>query len=72
VITTLKTVIEQHGRWGIWKCFERLLALGHSWNHKQVYRAYYALGLKQVRRTKKRMPTRVVVPLQAPPQLNST
>ncbi len=72
VITALQAVLEQHGRWGFWKCFERLRALGHAWNHKRVYRVYCALGLNQVRRTKKRVPTREVVPLQAPPQLNTT
>ena len=33
---------------------------------------YCALKLNQVRRTKKRVPTRVKVPLKAPPQLNDT
>lgn len=72
VITALHAVIEKHGRWGFWKCFDRLRSLGHAWNHKRVYRVYCALGLNQVRRTKKRVPTREVVPLHAPPQLNTT
>lgn len=72
VITALQAVLERHGRWGFWKCFERLRALGHGWNHKRVYRVYRALGLNQVRWTKKRVPTREVVPLNAPPQLNTT
>jgi putative transposase len=72
VITALEAVLERHGRWGFWKCFERLRALGYTWNHQRVYRVYCALGLNQVRRTKKRVPTREVVPLHAPPQLNKT
>jgi putative transposase len=72
VITALQAVLERHGRWGFWKCFDRLRAVGHAWNHKRVYRVYCALGLHQVRRTKKRVPTREVVPLNAPPQLNTT
>ncbi len=72
VITALQAVLERHGRWGFCKCFDRLRALGHAWNHKRVYRVYCALGLNQVRRTKKRVPTREVVPLNAPPQLNTT
>jgi putative transposase len=72
VVTALQAVIEQHGRWGFWKCFDRLRALGHAWNHKRVYRVYCALGSNQVRRTKMRVPTREVVPLHAPPPLNTT
>jgi putative transposase len=29
VITALQAVIEQHGRWGFWKCVDRLRARGH-------------------------------------------
>jgi putative transposase len=72
IISALQTVLEQHGRWGFWKCFDRLRALGHPWNHKRVHRVYCALGLNQVRRTKKRLPQREVMPLNAPAQLNDT
>ena len=72
VIAALQAVVAQHGRWGFWKCFARLRALGHLWNHKRVYRVYRALKLNQVRRTKKRVPKRDVVPLQAPAQRNDT
>jgi putative transposase len=72
VIAALTTVIAAECRWGFWKCFDRLRALGHAWNHKRVYRVYCALKLNQVRRTKKRVPTRTVVPLHALPQLNDT
>ncbi len=72
IIAALQAVIAQHGRWGFWKCFDRVRALGHPWNHKRVYRVYRALRLNQVRRTKKRVPTRTVTPLAAPPRLNDT
>ncbi len=72
VITALQAIVAQHGRWGFCKCFDRLRALGHQWNHKRVYRVYRALGLNHVRRTKKRLPKRDVVPLQAPARLNDT
>lgn len=45
VITALQAVLERHGRRGFWKCFDRLRALGHAWNHKRVYGVYCALGL---------------------------
>jgi putative transposase len=70
VIAALTAVIAAECRWGFWKCFDRLRALGHAWNHKRVYRVYCALKLNQVRRTKKRVPPRTVVPLHALPQLN--
>jgi putative transposase len=26
-------IVEQHGRWGFWKCFDRLRLDGRPWNH---------------------------------------
>lgn len=72
VITALRAVLQRQGRWGFWKCFERLRALELAWNYKRVYCAYHALGLNQVRRTKKRLPNRDAMPLNAPPRLNTT
>jgi putative transposase len=72
IIAALMTLIAQEHRWGFWKCRHRLRDLGHMWNHKRIYRVYCAIKLNQVRRTKKRVPTRVKVPLQAVAQLNDT
>ena len=72
IIAALTALVAEDGRWGFWKCFDRLRALGHGWNHKRVYRVYCALKLNHVRRTKKRVPPRTVVPLNAVPQLNDT
>ena len=59
-------MVEAHPRWGFWKCFARLRAKGHPWNHKRVHRIYRALGLNQPRRTRRRLPARVLEPLVVP------
>ena len=72
IIRALTALIAQEGRWGFWKCRNRLRDMGYRWNYKRLYRVYLALKLNQVRRTKKRVPTRVKVPLQAVAKLNDT
>lgn len=72
VITALQGVSTEHSRWGVWTCFDRLRFIGHRWNHKRVYRVYCALRLNLPRRTKRRVPTRLRQPLDAPPVLNTT
>jgi putative transposase len=69
-MAALLAVVEQHGRWGFWKCFDRLRLDGHAWNHKRVHRIYCALRLNLPRRTKRRVPTRLRQPLVAPLALN--
>jgi putative transposase len=72
VIDALVALIEHphRTRWGFWKCYDRLRNTGSSWNHKRVHRVYRALRLNQRRRTKKRVPTRLRQPLEAPVMLN--
>jgi putative transposase len=72
VIEVLTAVAASHPSWGFWKCFARLRLLGHGWNAKRVYRVYRALRLNRPRRTKRRIPRRVVQPLLAPAALNRT
>jgi putative transposase len=71
VITALQAVVEKHPRHGFWKCYGRMRRQGHPWNHKRVHRVYCALKLNLPRRTKRRLPTRVRQPLDAPATLNS-
>lgn len=72
VIEALQTVVAEHARWGFWKCFDRLRNLGQAWNHKRVHRIYCALRLNLPRRTRRRVPKRVLYPLGAPAALNQT
>ena len=70
VIAALQLVVTKSPRAGFWKCFDRLRAKSHPWNHKRVYRVYRALRLNLPRRTRRRVPTRLRQPLVAPLELN--
>lgn len=69
VIDALNGVVERNGRWGFWKCFDRLRLDGRPWNHKRVWRVYCELGLNIPRRTKRRIPKREALAIQVAPSL---
>jgi len=66
VIEALNQLVEAHPRRGVWKYIRRLRAMGHSWNHKRIYRVYCQLGLNQPRRTKRRLSKRPSLPVFVP------
>jgi putative transposase len=70
VISVLNEIVARRPRWGFWKCYDRMRLDGHSWNHKRVHRVYCALRLNLPRRTKRRVPMRDPLPLDAPDALN--
>lgn len=70
LIDALNGVVERNSRWGFWKCFQRLRLDGRQWNHKRVWRVYCEMGLNLPRRTKKRVPQRDRVPLEAGVRFN--
>jgi putative transposase len=70
VIEALTTLGATNPRWGFWKYVDRLRNTGHRWNHKRLWRVYCQLRLNLPRRTKKRVPARVVQSLDVLPQPN--
>ncbi|UXH78369.1 IS3 family transposase [Roseateles amylovorans] len=70
VTDALNGVVERNGRWGFWKCFDRLRLDGRPWNHKRVWRVYCELGLNIRRRMNRRIPNREPVPLAAGSYVN--
>jgi putative transposase len=70
VIEALTMLGTTKPRWGFWKYVDRLRNTGHRWNHKRLWRPYCQLRLNLPRRTKKRVPARVVQPLDVIPQPN--
>ena len=69
VIEAFNDIVAKHGRWGFWKCHERLRLNGHEWSHKPTWRIYCAMRLNLPRRTRKRL-VRPVQPLNAPARPN--
>jgi putative transposase len=66
----LAELAARHPEFGFRKMFLTLRRLGHSWNHKRVYRIYCALKLNLKRKHKRRLPTRDPLPLAVPIAVN--
>ena len=60
----------KHAAIGYWQCCYRLWDKGYTWNHKKIYRVYTDMKLNIRRRSKKRLPARVLQPLNVPSQPN--
>lgn len=70
IIAALTALVAELPQWGFGLCFLHLRNAGHRWNRKRVLRVYRQLRLHLPRRAKKRVPTRVRQPLDAPAILN--
>lgn len=71
VVTALLKLAERYPRYGFAKYFAMLRRDGHIWNHKRVYRVYRQLGLNLRRKSKRRLPSRNPVRLEAQTALNA-
>ena len=70
VIDALSRLAEELPTRGFEVYYKRLRREGHKWNRKRVLRVYRAMNLKLRRKHKRRLPSRVKNPLEAPMELN--
>jgi putative transposase len=57
---------------GFWKMYFGIRKEGLSWNHKRIHRVYKLLKLNMKRKGKRRLPARILHPLQAVHQINAS
>lgn len=57
---------------GFWKIYSKLRRKCKKWNHKRVYRVYKQIRFNKRSKLKKRLPTRVKLPLVTPDLPNQT
>ena len=55
---------------GFWKMYERIRKERLVWNHKRIHRVYKLLKLNIKRKGKRRLPARILKPLEAAAQVN--
>ncbi len=68
----LQQLSQRFVRYGFAMLFKLIRRMKHAWNHKRVRRVYRELGLNLTQRRKRRLPTRVKVPLTVPAGPNET
>lgn len=66
----LTALTNKHAAIGYWQCCYRLWKKGYTWNHKKIYRVYTEMKLNIRRRAKKRLPARILQPLNVPAHPN--
>jgi len=72
VIEKLQELSEKKPMEGQDKFYSRIRNEGFLWNHKRVSRVYRLMGLNKRKRTRKRIPARVKMPLVSPTLPNET
>jgi putative transposase len=72
IISALQELAFKHPSYGFRKLFAYLRRSGKTWNHKKVYRVYKLLKLNKRRKGKRRLPTRIKLPLEQPETINKS
>lgn len=72
VIDKLQGFAEKRPTEGFWKMYFRIRKEGLWWNHKRIHRVYKLLKLNIKRKGKRRLPTRILQPLQAVDHINAS
>lgn len=70
VIKKLQGLSEKRPTDGFWKMYFRIRREGLAWNHKRIHRVYKLLKLNMKRKGKRRLPARILQPLEAVNAIN--
>lgn len=72
VIDKLQVMAEQRPTEGFWKMYRRIRKEGLIWNHKRIHRVYKMLKFNIKRKGKRRLPARILQPLEAVHTINAS
>lgn len=72
VIDKLQELSEKRPTDGFWKMYFRIRRQGLVWNHKRIHRVYKLLNLNIKRKGKRRLPARILQPLEAVNEVNAS
>ena len=72
VIEKLQTMADKRPTEGFWKMYFRIRKEGLQWNHKRIHRVYKLLKLNMKRKGKRRLPARILHPLEAVQKINAS
>jgi putative transposase len=70
VVEKLQDMADKRPTEGFWKMYYRIRREGHQWNHKRLHRIYKALKMNIRRKAKRRLPARILHPLERVSELN--
>lgn len=70
VIDKLQVMAEKRPTEGFWKMYYRIRKEGLVWNHKRIHRVYKFLKFNIKRKGKRRLPARILQPLEAVQKIN--